>query len=122
MQTETRKTLKRGVPLLLLGTWLSVAGITTAEAHGNGYRHYVAHRHYDYVKPVNFPRWLRSEREFQRWYVQNQYRLKRNLSWQRRYEVFYLEKSYRLKQRRFRGRVARDRGYRTYWNQPKRKW
>lgn len=122
MQIETRKTLKRGVPLLLVGTWLSLAGIKDAGAHGNGHRSFVVHRHYAYVQPVSFPRWLRSEREFQRWYVQNHYRLRRNISWQRRYEIFYQEKSYRLKQRRFRGRVARDHGHRTYWKKSKRKW
>ena len=122
MKTRTIHFVQRGLTTMVFAACLSLAVVADAEAHKPGYRQYVVHQHYVYYKADKYPLWLQRDYEFQRWFVKNQFRLNRNLSWQRRYEIFRLEKPVRLHNKLSRGRVIYDTGHRTYWNKPLRRW
>lgn len=125
MKTKTRDFLTRTMYSLFIGSFLSLVSVADATAHTSDYRPYVVQRHYVVSQPRNFPRWLRADRKFQRWYLGNRYRLRSDLSWQRTYDIYYYEKHYRAHNRphqhKFRGRVMYDYGYRTYWESPGRR-
>jgi len=120
MKTKTRLLPGHTMHLLFIGSFLSLLSVVDAAAHTPDYRPYVVQRHYVVSQPRSFPHWLHKDRKFQRWYLGNRYRLRPDLSWQRVYDVYYFEKRHRPHDRKFRGRVMYDYGYRTYRERPRR--
>jgi len=87
--------LKRLTYTLLLGSSLVVVLSPTASAHEpvNAQRATGGHRHAAIPLPV-YPRWLRRDRAFQRWYVRSHYRHMRRLSWRRLYRLYNYDVAY----------------------------
>lgn len=69
------------------------------------------HYYYQHGSPYLFPRWLRKDRDFQRWYRRSDYRYIRGANWRRLYDMYLYEKSYRRHRHRhsyYPGRVLID--------------
>lgn len=83
-----------------------------AEAHKVDFRPPVTyHYYYQHGSPYVFPRWLRKDRDFQRWYRRSDYRYIRGASWQRLYDMYRYETSHRRlrhRHRHYQGRVLID--------------
>ncbi len=114
MNSKANHWMKRTVWSLILGMGLMLANVPDALAHKAEYRPYIVYDHYAYGGSRHFPRWLRKDREFQRWYLYGHYRVNRHLSGHRLYDIYKYERRYRLKNRRFRGKVYRGHGHRAY--------
>ena len=119
MNTSTSHVMKRTFFSLIFGICLLLVNVPEASAHKIEYRPYVVHDHYAYAGSRSFPRWLRKNRDFQRWYLYSNYRLNRHMSWHRLYDIYRFEKRHRLHNRKFYGKVYLDNGYRTYYRKPK---
>lgn len=114
MKTILRMAGNRVISSLLIGTCLCLLGVADASAHGKGHRAHVVKRQPAVIVTQSFPRWLQNERQFQRWYIGNRYRLQCGQGFQRAYDIYRFEKDNALRDRRFRGRVMLDRSYRIY--------
>ena len=125
MRTHNGNFVQRGLTTMAIGICLAMFSVADANAHDvykPGYRSHVVHHHYSYQKPGRYPHWLKQNYQFQHWFVANKYRLKPNINWQRRYDIFRYEKSQWVNSQRYKGRVVRSSGYRTYWNKPLPRW
>jgi len=120
MNSKTNHWMKRTAWSLIFGMGLMLANVPEASAHKVEYRPYIVYDHYAYAGSRHFPRWLRKDRDFQRWYLYSNYRMNRHMSWHRLYDIYKYERRYRLKNRRFRGRLYRDHGHRSYERDSKR--
>ena len=81
---------------LLVG--LSAFAAPQAEAHG---RAYVPAPYYERYVDIDdrryFPRWLRKDRDFRRWYKRSHFHHVRYIGWQRLYDLYLID---RYQQRR----------------------
>ena len=114
MNSKTNHLMKRLAWSLIFGMGLMLLNVPDASAHKTEYRPHIVYDHYAYAGSRPFPRWLRKDREFQRWYLYSHYRMNRHTTWHRLYNVYKNERRHRLKNRRFRGKVYRDNGRRSY--------
>lgn len=109
--------LIRTFAALALVVGLAFLGMPEANAHKVEYRHRYVHDFHYYSETRAFPRWLKKDRGFKRWYVHNRYRFPRRMSWHRLYDCYLDDR------RRYR-RVSRywD-GYQyVYRPWPRRRW
>ena len=111
-------TTKHFMPRLLFSIMLS-AGLLTAiarpaAAHKYEVRpiapHYYYYRH---ASSAAFPRWLKRNRDFQRWYLRSDYccqrRIIRGAYWDHMYDMYVFEKRHqRRAKRHFRSRAYVD--------------
>jgi len=121
MNSKANNCMKRTAWSLILGMGLMLANVPEASAHKIEYRPYVVYDHYTYARSRHFPRWLRKDRDFQRWYLYSNYRTNRHMSWHRLFDIYKYERRHRLKNRRFRGKVYRDNGHRSYERDSRRR-
>ena len=97
---------------VLLALALPVALTQPAAAHKVDFRTPVTyHYYYQHGNPYVFPRWLRKDRDFQRWYRRSDYRYIRRASWRRLYDMYLYEKSHRRlrhRHRHYQGQILID--------------
>ena len=120
MNANISHIMKRTIFSLVFGAGLVLLSTADAAAHDVEYRPYHVQHHYAYARERFYPGWLRRNREFQRWYVHNQYRFKRHASWHRRYDIYRFERRHRGHGRRVYDRIYRDHDYRPYYPKPKK--
>jgi len=81
--------MKSLISTLLMGGTLMFALSPAASAHETGYLPYVANDYYHAGPPQRaYPRWLRRDRDFHRWYLRSRYRDAHELSWHRLYTLY----------------------------------
>lgn len=110
--------VKRLVWSFVLTVGLAAGVLQQANAHEQGHR-YPAHR-YHYAVPdrhYRFPRWLRHDTAFKRWYWRSgndRIRRFRHLGWHRVYDIYLRDRRYHKKRRYWYGDAYYDhrRGYR----------
>ena len=90
---QTRK--PAGLALLFAAGILGLMA-QPAAAHKIDYRPPLGHHYYyQYGRPFVFPRWLRKDYDFQRWYLRSDYRFIRGASWRRLYDMYIYDTRYR---------------------------
>ena len=89
------KTMKRWTCTLLLGGTLAFALVPAASAHDVVRKAHRAHNSYYTIHTAPaYPRWLRRDRDFQRWYVRSRYRYLRPMAWDRVYRIYRRDLAY----------------------------
>ncbi len=120
MNANISHIMKRTILALVFGAGLILLNAANASAHEAEYRPYYVQHHYVHARTSFFPGWLRRNREFQRWYMHNQYRFTRHISWHRLHDTYRLERRQRRHGRRIYDKVYRDHAYRSYHPVPKK--
>lgn len=115
MSTLKRRMAKRLVAATLTCTVLALTFAQPAAAHKVGHRPAVTNQYYrlydrQHGRRYVFPRWLQRDRDFQRWFLRNDYRYvtgyNRGGSWEELYSLYRFERRHwRNGHRRFRGKV-----------------
>ena len=113
MNVNTNRIMTRTIFLLVLAA-------ANASAHEVEYRPYYVQSHYVDARSRFYPAWLRRNREFQRWYMRNQYRFQRHIGWHRLFDIYRFEKRRQWHGRRIYARHYRDYDYRPYYVVPKK--
>lgn len=110
MNTSKRHIMKRIVAGTLACAVMLMTFSQPASAHKLEYRPYVTqHYYYQQGRRYAFPRWLRKDKGFQRWYLRSNYRYIRGASWEGLYDLYrYERKLRRYGHRHFKGRVYVD--------------
>lgn len=111
MNTATRVIATYRLLQALLAVALLGALAQPAAAHKIDFRPPAYHYYYQHGSPYVFPRWLRKDRDFQRWYRRSDYRYIRGASWRRLYDMYLYDKSNRRlrhRHRHYQGRVVID--------------
>ncbi len=121
MNANMSHIMKRTIFSLLFGAGLVLLSSADATAHEVEDRPYYVQHNYAYARARVFPGWLRSNREFQRWYMHNQYHFKRRVSWPSLYDIYRFERRHRRHGRRIYDKVYRDHDYRPYYLVPKKR-
>jgi hypothetical protein len=93
---------------LIVGGGLLLGTAADASAHERGYRHEAVHTvgrvHSTHYQPA-FPRWLRSHRDFHRWYRHSHYRFGPRMSWDRLFVIYGNDRHYhRHHHRKYKGK------------------
>lgn len=120
MNANMSHAMKRTILALVCGTGFALLSAPDASAHEVEYRPYYVQSHYIYAGSRFYPRWLRRNREFQRWYVHNQYRFRRHLSWHRLYDIYRFERRHRRHGRKSYHKFYRRYDYRPHYVVPKK--
>ena len=126
MNATTKRTTDICAKRMLFSIMLAIGMLTAvaqpATAHKYDARPVMSNHYYSqYGRPVVFPRWLKKNHDFQRWYMHSDYRYIRGANWDRLYDVYVFEiRQQRRLKRRYRGRVYVDlnsRNHRHYRQQ-----
>lgn len=119
MNAKLTHTIRRLVFSIMLSAGLLTAIAQPAAAHKIEFRPVVSkHYYYQHGRHFTFPRWLRKNQDFRRWYLRSDYRYIRGANWNTLYDMYLFEKRYqRRSHKHFHGKeyVDRDR-------QPRRRY
>ncbi len=118
MAISTSDFTKRLMWLLILVSGLSLGFTAPANAHGSSQHRSVSQHYYQpryhrgYVN--TFPRWLRKNHSFQRWYWSGDYRYDRGYGWNNLYSMYKKDRYYRKHGRHARHKRYAYSGYNDY--------
>lgn len=121
MKTSDSKAVSTNTVRLALMCMLTVgllAGFAQrADAHDQRHRAHHWSPQYTYTREYRreFPRWLRHDRDFRRWYHYNRFHHVRRISWNRLYDVYRHDRAHHAyKKRKHWQRHARVRNHGYY--------